>query len=342
MAQSTLTWPKNRSCTRTSFLFSSATSRGTLTDKLQANIKAYKADYNPKDPWIWPQLRSTQHPGYHDDRQNAVALLQGIAYPHQVARQFVHPARPVKNMSWMMRGNVLFPFGYDRFGQLRTEDALGALDRWNWIYKMTDVRPAILEVEADPRPERSESTIGAFNEVIKMVNECYDGDTAEIDALCKEITHLRAVESSQKARAGKAEGEVVAASKARKAELAKANKDAKCATSRYKKNLLYANTHIQAAEKDWEHASLQLSQRTKLRDDYKFQISKAEAEIKTLKQSLKERDEEAQNLQNKAAVADEQVMKIWAERKRVREAEGGKRKGSEEVSEIQLKKMKHI
>ncbi|KAJ4347430.1 hypothetical protein N0V95_005432 [Ascochyta clinopodiicola] len=314
------------------------------TEKLQPKIKAYKSDYNPQDPWTWPQLRSTKHPGYHDGRQNGAALPQGIVYPREIAHQFLYPTRPVRNMSWMMHGNVLFPFSYDGSGKLRTEDALGAQDRWNWMYKMTGARPAILEVEDDPEPEseRPESTTGAFNEVIRMVNESYDRDRVEVVALRKEVTQLSALHGREKVRADKAETEVVAVNKACEVEFARANNRAKLVTSIHQKRELFLRTRLQATNETLEATSLQLSQRTKLCDNYQVQISAAAVETKTLKQSLKERDEEAQDLKNKAAVADEQVMKIWAEMKKVREAVGGKRKGRENESGVQFKKMKHV
>ncbi|KAF9699994.1 hypothetical protein EKO04_001300 [Ascochyta lentis] len=310
------------------------------TEKLQASIRTYKSDYDPQDPWTWPRLHSTQHSGYVENGHGAVNLPQGIAYPREVAQQFARPGLSTKCASWMKQDNIFFPFSYDGSGQLRAEDALAACDRWNWIKKVTGTHPAILEVEAEPEPERPESTIDAFNEVIRMVNETSYRDSAEVEVLRKELSQLKALHFDLTARADEAERQLASANKAHKEKIVKVRHEARNANDNYTGHILGLRTQILKIGQDLAHAQLQLVQQTKRSDSCENQLSAAEARIKTLEHLQEERDQKVKDSEKEAATAREQVMEIWAEMKKLEDA-GRKKKRSEDASECQMKKVKY-
>ncbi|KAF1930134.1 uncharacterized protein M421DRAFT_91310 [Didymella exigua CBS 183.55] len=300
------------------------------TDTIQARAKTYNPDYDPRDPWTWPQLHSTQHPGYHENRTDPVALPHGIAYPNNIAIKFSRPSQIImikhpqhrnNGFGWIRHNNLLFLYTYDGSGHPRAENILPVTERWNWILKVTGTHPEHSEVEAEERPEQPESTTNAFNEVLKTMNETPKKSTADIASLRKEVSQLKGLLAFQPARAGKAERKVKAANKAHDTEAS-----------------LGREGQAQGYRSGYTGTKENLQWRTAEHDEgCKCEARWAE-QVRLFVKESEEKNQKLEAAQKEAATAKEQVMKIWEEMRKAKNSEERKRKDSGEAAEPVMKK----
>lgn len=317
------------------------------TDILQARIKEHKPDYDPKDLWTWPQLRSPQHPGYHENRPDPITLPRGIAYCRDIALDFIsldkvimikHHQHWNTGVGWIRYDNLLFPFTYDGSGQLRSEDVLSARDRWNWVHKVTGIHPKHLEVEVEEKVEQPESTTEAFLEVLKMIKKAPEKDMIEFDELRKESSQLKTLLANQRERADRAEEEVKAANEAHNKKISKVSGHMNCVIKGYEQRLLVTEGKLNHVIAAMQVTKEDLQQKTAECEEVRKRETWCAEQIKQSAEVLKDKDRQLKAAQQESATTKEQMMKIWAEMRKAKDGEDRKRKARGETAEPEMKK----
>ncbi|KAH6633283.1 hypothetical protein C7974DRAFT_168665 [Boeremia exigua] len=330
---------------------------------LNANIKAKKPDHDPYNPATWPRMTMSQLTiSLGMEYSGIVALPIGLAYDQQVydKYQFFHKTRGSIRITQISTGTQVrinpafyyFPFLYGRFGTPYQKPGLLAINREHWMEKVTGVAPTkegkpMVEKSSLEKPsmgnplakkpsvEKPESSAAALEEVLRMMNESPSLNSAQVAALENDIAALKTqlADRHKLILSMKLQHHTALASLADELEVASSSKAA------LSHDLAALKTKLSSSETLWKQSSTAADRRAAAAEK---RVGFLEQAAKQNDQQLAEKSKQLEAAQKEAVNADERVMKIWAEMKRTKATENGKRKGSENPSTAQAKKLKLV
>ncbi|KAF3033300.1 hypothetical protein E8E11_003847 [Didymella keratinophila] len=294
------------------------------------NIKATKPDFNTRDPKTWPRMTSkklTRLTGgtYYGHEE----LPFGLAYDSRIASAYIdrRPLRPIPEISFrkdedgddvhLNRRFYQFPFIQRVTGLvLPSDDKLDKLRAMELqLGKLTHKSPKVSKASPEvplippqpPQPEKPTSSVEAFNEVLKMMNDIPADNGAEMNALQEEVKELR---------------EKLRAQDKRFSNLLAEHKEATELNEEQRAAIKLTTEELRSAKR--AHAGLK----------------NATQSIKKKDEQLAEKDQQSRAAKKAAADADERVLKIWAEMKKSKESEQRKRGAGGNASGSEAKKTK--
>jgi uncharacterized protein YehS (DUF1456 family) len=287
------------------------------------------------------------HPGFRN-HHHVLTLPFGVAFPESLVQSFTRRCGKVKVKQTGIGEEVEiyhdffnFPYAYGRCNSFKY-DRLGASCRAHWIKKVTGESPSKIKVI---RPKfgmkevknQEVSSTEAFNEILKMMNDNPPDNSAELEALHKDLSGTKKrlwVNENEKERltnellaAGHDQADAEKRIKALKSDREGFKKIADEYTARYSN----AYKDLQASYK----------QREKEEAEHEQEIEKSKklnARIKTLEALLKEKDKDLTVVRKEAETAKEQVIKIWATMKKAKEVDERKRKTGNNAVGVEAKK----
>ena len=172
------------------------------------------------------------------------------------------------------------------------------------------------------------------------MSEAPEKDDTKAEALRKEVSRLKIMLAGQTARADKAEKDLETTKKAHDKELADASSSMEYVINDYEERLLVMKSKCKSAVAIAEATKSQLQRKTA---EYEKGVKREDRWAEDVKQLVRESKEKDQKLgvaQREAATAKEQVMKIWAEMKKSKEAEPRKRGACSDAAGSEAKKAK--
>ncbi|KAJ8115429.1 hypothetical protein OPT61_g2922 [Boeremia exigua] len=278
-----------------------------------------------------------------DEMEQGHVLPIGLAYDETVCAKYYYNRKhqgdkPITQTITLRKAVIndtfyRFPFMYRRCGTRCVNEGLSAANRDHWIEKVTGEKRVIAKTMNKHQPDKPKTSTEVFKDVLRMVNETPSNDRAEIEALRKENERLKSKLALQKKQVSNEEQKHRKSLKALTVELAKTKQSEACldGTKRYLDKQLHKYKYCWKEE---EQASCAANKRAETAE------ANAKKAAEENSRQLVENARRLEAAEKAAADAEDRVLRIWTEMKKVKDVGGSKRDSGDSTSDTQSKKMK--